>query len=729
MSVFDGELQIRKIRSKGAIGGVIFSAMTLDGHKKRFVVKADWRLVRSTRLFKEKHVWHVKGAVTEDSITWKDGTMNAERVIKAESLFFVKARNENLKRLLSESDDFKGISVVKAEKLIDFYGDELINIALQGDVQRLLPVVGHEIAERLISGLRDYEELSALQLLDQLGVAPHIGDSVIKIWGCDSYTKIKNDPYLLTAFMADINLVDAYAIDRLDMSTDSPERLIAYAKHVLFNAFESGNTCLPIADLEYRLKRTLPTPLSAKHAIAIAVERGEIVLFDQFAQVRSMAIVESSVAEIIHTRQSINHGESLGEKVEYALAQYEKANGITLTPEQANAVFQCCQNSMTLLTGGAGCGKTTVIKAISFVLEKLCQTSQVILMALAGKAAKRITEATGREAMTIASFMYHMEEDEIADDAVIIVDEASMVDILSLLKILKRFPKNGRIILTGDEEQLSPVGVGLGLHILVNTTLPCPRLTAVKRQSAESGIPSVAMGVRHYPILKMSIPFAEYKGKGFGVSFIECSEMELTQKTIDIYSDIGGDGTNNNVLMLSPVKHQYGGVDALNAKIHDSFVNGGALVLEQTDGSSITHHMLGRSLRVGDLVMYTKNDYTRDIRNGSVGKIIQQNQDVITVDFEGNIVDLSWSDLSNLEYAYALTVHKSQGSQYDRVVVVIKKSRNLDRHLIYTAITRAKHQVVFVGDFSQFELALTKSNALSRHTLLAQHIEHRKNTK
>ncbi|MCU8069390.1 ATP-dependent RecD-like DNA helicase [Shewanella sp. SM32] len=237
------------------------------------------------------------------------------------------------------------------------------------------------------------------------------------------------------------------------------------------------------------------------------------------------------------------------------------------------------------------------------------------------------------------------------------------------------------------------------------------------------------MGVRHYPILKMSIPFAEYKGKGFGVSFIECSEMELTQKTIDIYSDIGGDGTNNNVLMLSPVKHQYGGVDALNAKIHDSFVNGGALVLEQIDGSSITHHMLGRSLRVGDLVMYTKNDYTRDIRNGSVGKIIQQNQDVITVDFEGNIVDLSWSDLSNLEYAYALTVHKSQGSQYDRVVVVIKKSRNLDRHLIYTAITRAKHQVVFVGDFSQFELALTKSNALSRHTLLAQHIEHRKNTK
>lgn len=722
---FDGDVQIRKIRSKGSSGGIIFSAMTLDGMQKRFVVKADGRLVRSARLFKEKHVWRIKGVITESPVTWKDGTVSAERVIHAESLFFVKARHENLKRLLSESDDFKGISAVKAEKLIDFYGDELIKIALEGDVERLLPVVGREIAERIVSGLRDYEELSALQLLDELGVPPGIGDSVINIWGCDSYNKIKNNPYLLTAFMANIHLVDAYAIDRLGMPADSSERAIAYAKQVLFDAFDSGHTCLPTADLEYRLKRVLPAPLSAKGAIATAVAYGEITLFGSFAQVRSMTIVESSVAEIIHRRQSFQDGDTLHNSVERALTQYEQMTGLMLTPEQSDAVLQCCQNSLTLLTGGAGCGKTTVIEAICFVLEKLNKTSQVILMALAGKAAKRITEATGRDAMTVASFMYHMEEDAIADDAVIVVDESSMVDILSLLKILKRFPKHGRLIFTGDEEQLSPVGVGLGLHVLVHTHLPCPRLTSVKRQSEESGIPAVAMAVRNYPVSKKDIPFAEYDGKGGGVSFVECSESELTQKAIDIYSEIGGDGASSDVLILSPVKRQEGGVDALNAKIHDAFVSGETLVFEQADGSLITHQVLGRSLQVGDLVMYTKNDYTRDIRNGSVGTIVEQSGSEIIIDFEGNMVVFSWDDLSDLEFAYAMTVHKSQGSQYDRVVVVIKKSLNLDRHLLYTAITRAKHQVVFVGDLSQFKLALTKSNALSRHTLLAHHIDNR----
>ena len=643
--MFEGLLQIRKVRNRGPFGGVIFSAATLEANPKRYVVKANWKMARSPSLFKDRHIWRVKGAVKDETIIWKDGTTANERVIEAESLTFEKAKNENLVKLLAQSSDFKGISDLKAEKLVECFGDGLIQIAIEGDIERLLPVVGRNVAERIISGLREYEQLGTLQLLDELGVPPRVGESVLEIWKNNAYEQIKKNPYFLTAFMADMHMVDGYAIDRLGMALDSPQRLIAYTKEVLF--------------------------------------------------------------------KDLNH----------AIERYEKDSGIELTDEQTNAVFQCCKHSFTLLTGGAGCGKTTVIAVICSSLEALGYTSQVILLALAGKAAQRITEATGREAMTIAKFVLALEQEEISDDAVIIVDEASMVDILSLLKILKRFPKNGRIILTGDEEQLPPVGVGLGLHTLVNLPLPHPQLTAIQRQTKESGIPAVAMAIRRYPQAPSEINFAPYTGIQNGVSFIECEASELNKRALDIYQTLGGDGTSNEVVMVSPVKHQIGGVDALNLLVHDSLAKGESLSFSSSDFGYFNHTILGSALRIGELVMCTVNDYERDIRNGSIGKVLEQKGNEVIIDFTGRIVNLPASKLCSLDFAYALTVHKSQGSQFDRVVVIVKQSRNLDRHMLYTAITRAKKQVVLIGDRNAFINALSQSNALNRHTLLTHHFE------
>ncbi|MEH6711167.1 MAG: AAA family ATPase [Paraglaciecola polaris] len=722
MSIFEGNVQIRKIRKRGAFGGVIFSAVTLDEAPKRFVVKANWQVASSPSLFQEHHIWHVKGQLSTQTISWSDGTKATEKTITPESLRFVKASHGNLKRLLAESDDFKGISEVKAEKLVRFFGDELFQIARDRDIQRLLPIIGESLAERLVTGLQKYEELGALQLLDELGVPPNIGGSVINIWKEKAYSHIKKNPYFLTAFMADLNAVDAYAIDRLGMDEDCPERLIAYTKQVMFNAFPNGHTCLPISKLKYQLNRLLKSRDLAAKAIEVSVSNGELLIHDSIAQVKSMDIVESSIASIVKDLSQRKFNDGLSSQVVTAINEFERGVGFPLTEAQKDAVLQSCQNSLTLLTGGAGCGKTTVIEAICFALERLNQTSQIILMALSGKAAQRITEATGRDAMTIAAFMYNMDVDQINDDAVIIVDEASMVDVLSLLKILKRIPKRGRIILTGDQEQLPPVGIGLGLHLLVKLPLPNPHLNKVKRQSEESGIPSVANAIRCYADHPTLIPFTEFNGLGSGVSFIECSEHELQDKCIEVYRKLGGDGSNNDVLILSPVKHLVGGVANLNALIYDKFSKGVKLTFDHKEFGHFNHHILGRSLRVGELIMYKRNDYEKDIRNGSVGRVIGQKEDGIEVDFEGNVVTLTASDLKNLEHAYAMTVHKSQGSQYGRVIVAMRESGNLDRHLIYTAVTRAKYQVVFVGCQKVLYSALGRSNALKRHTFLSEHL-------
>lgn len=720
---FEGDLLIRKIRSKGGYGGIIFSAVTLDADKPiRYVVKASSHVARSPRLFKEHHTWRVTGEIETQKIKWKDGTEINEKVIIPELLSFIKSRNENLRSLLANSKEFMGISDVKAQKLVSFFGDELYQIARDENLERLDPILGKEVAQRLIKGLNEYEELAALQLLDELGVPPYVGDSVLKIWGKDAYSVVKKNPYLLIAFLADMKVLDEYSISRMGIAEDSEERLIGHVKNTLFNGFSSGNTCIPISDLRYRLKRSLEDADLAVKAIEIAIAKGEIELHDQLVQVKSMGIIESSVASIVR-HLSCNKIELGASDVLVQLDRFEDRVGFSLTDEQKNAVAECCQNSLTLLTGGAGCGKTTVIEAICSVLEGLGQTDQILTMALSGKAAKRITEATGRDSMTIAGFMYNMDADQIKDNAVIIVDEASMVDILSLLKILKRIPPNGRLILTGDPEQLPPVGVGLGLHILVGRDdISNPHLSVVKRQKDESGIPSIANAIRLYATEPTDIDFSPYQGKSSGVSFIECEDSAIQRKCLEIYEELGGDGGDDSPLVLSAVKHQIGGVSNLNALIHDSHSKGEKLVFKNHDLDSFTHNLNGRPLRIGDSVMYTRNDYDKDLRNGSVGRILSQAENMTIADFEGNEVELTTDNLADLEHAYAMTVHKSQGSQFDRVIVVIKETRNLDRHLIYTALTRAKHQVVFVGNKNAFYKGLNRSNANQRLTLLSMHL-------
>ena len=162
MGAYSGLLQIRKIRSKGKLGGVIFSANTLDDRPMRYVVKADWRIAPTPSMFKEGHIWSVQGEVETNTITWKDGTKAKENILVPIELRFTKASNENLKRVLAESKEFAGISQVKAEKLVSFFGDELYEIAANDEIERLLPILGKDVATRLINGLKEYQELNTL---------------------------------------------------------------------------------------------------------------------------------------------------------------------------------------------------------------------------------------------------------------------------------------------------------------------------------------------------------------------------------------------------------------------------------------------------------------------------------------------------------------------------------------------------------------------------------------
>lgn len=322
--------------------------------------------------------------------------------------------------------------------------------------------------------------------------------------------------------------------------------------------------------------------------------------------------------------------------------------------------------------------------------------------------------------MTIAGFMRNMSPEDLCDDAIIIVDESSIVDILSLLKILKRTPKRDRIILTGDQEQSSPVGIGLGAHLLLDLPLTTAHLSEIKRQYAESGIPEIAQVIRNFGNVEEFTPFASYTSKGSGVNFIKCDETSIENNIVNTYAELGGSGDNNNVLILSPSKHLISGVCNVNGLIHDKYLFGEEISFKHKEFAQFRPHVLNRTLRIGELIIYLRNDYDRDIGNESIGKLIKYD---FLADFKRNKVNLFLEDLQHIGYSYAMTVHKFQGNQFEKVIAVIKETRNLDLHLIYTALTRAKFQVIFIGNKNTLYKVLKVPKALSRNTLLCFHFE------
>lgn len=724
-SSFSGEVVIKTIRKVGtAFGGIIFTCRTTCPKNLRFVVKANHQIARLSKLYRVGHTWHVEGQVHEHIATWNNGEQRAEWQINAEKLCFVRATNENLVALLK---GIPGVGPSKAKSIVKKVGHQLFSIARNSDVDTLSKYCTESIAKRIVTDLQDYEALGAVQLLDECGIPAHITERALNIWGADTYDKISTNPYFLIPFEADIKLIDAIAISRFNFQLDSYERLDAYVKGALFDGFDKGHTCLRESNLKTKLTKQLGSTTLASTALSHAYSTGIAIKVGDLVQVGSMHIIESTIAENIFNLKSQRQTQISDSRLHYYIERYQEKVGFNLTSEQRNAVVIACQCPLMLLTGGAGCGKTTVLEAICFVLEHVGIVSKINLMALSGKAAQRITESTGREASTIAGFLYHQKTSSLDDKNVLIVDESSMVDTLSLNQILKKLTANGRIIFSGDEEQIPPVGVGLTLHKMVNMGLPQVNLSTVKRQDETSNIPKIANQIRNYPDYKNEICFSEFGGVAKGVSFIETPTKDIQSTAIDIYEKLGGNGSSNNIVILSPMRSSKVGVHEINHAIHEKFFNSKdeKLIFFDEHLGPVSAIVNMCPVCMGELFMSKRNDYSRNIRNGSVGKVIGYDSDeqTIRLDFNGNIVSFHISETPYLEHASAMTIHKSQGSQYKRVIVIVKDCNMMDRHLLYTAITRAEEQVVFIGSKDVFYKKLMISNASERLTLMQHYFE------
>jgi exodeoxyribonuclease V alpha subunit len=309
-------------------------------------------------------------------------------------------------------------------------------------------------------------------------------------------------------------------------------------------------------------------------------------------------------------------------------------------------------------------------------------------MALAGRAAKRMSESTGFPSMTIAKFLIDVRAErlEITSDSLVILDEASMLDLPTAYRILRVLPDGARLLLVGDPAQLAPIGFGLVFHKLVGLPeVPQTNLVEVHRQAASSGIPDVAKAVREHQIPH----FVPFMGRHAGVSFIECAP----DGTMDVLRRLKAAWRGDEWQYLCSVKGGRGGIHIVNSSFHAEACAGDPFVA---------------TIVAGEPVIHLVNDYERGLMNGTLGTVIEVLQDSsLAIEFEGIRHVLPADEARDrIELAYAISVHKAQGSQFARVAVVVGKSRNLDHALLYTALTRGVNQVVFVGDRSAFDAAV-----------------------
>jgi exodeoxyribonuclease V alpha subunit len=712
MSDLTVELRVTSIRSRGKSGGAIFAGIAVNGD--RFVAVCDHRLIPDPSLLDQGQIWSVAGSQSVREFIAENGFKIRETQISAITAQLVRPAGRNIIAWIAECPEVVGVGHVKARKLYERFGPSLITLIDNKEIPALAAVIKQVSAELLCQAFEKHEVASTLLWLDQIGMPRRIGASVLAFYKKQAQEKINANPYVLLSFEADWAKVDDLARNRMGITENDPRRLLAAIEEALYRGLNAGHTCLPRHEVKSRLSALLGTSELANQSLAEGLSGEQFFQVADYFQLNGSHLMESYIAQRLMeillgenaTGQKglFNQGRGDLSCLKKVIDTFELAHRITLSPEQRKATLTSVAANLSLILGGAGTGKTTVLKALYAAIDALAPGTKIIQLALAGLAAQRMTAATGRESMTIAGFLAKVDPDTLGFGTVIVVDEASMIDVILMYRLLRHLPEGIRLILVGDPSQLPPIGPGLVLHSLRGlSSIPQTELKTVMRQTAESGIPTVAAAIRDHK----APHWAQYGGNGdAGVSFLQCSHANMVETVKNVYAELGGDGSNFSVQILSVTNGDLAGVKNLNSILHEQYQCGAEPVFcfDQEYGVAAARSIHHVPINVGDLVMFTQNDYTLGLRNGSLGKIIaalpvaEAEDPCCVVEFDGIEFKLTARQMQSLVHSYSITVHKAQGSQFGRIIVPIKRTRLLDQSLIYTAVTRGVEQVVLVGD-------------------------------
>lgn len=595
---------------------------------------------------------------------------------------------------------FKGIGPKRAKALGDAFGPGLQDALLAMD-DGVISIIGEEPAINAAAAMDvRKDDAGFLAWLDQIGVNIPAWKAIriARAWGPQGIAAVQANPYLLLA-VSDWRTVDAVA-EALGVDSNDPRRDVAAIEAVLQGeqCLGAGSTRMHRADAMSAAGKLLARPL-ARGAISAAIASGAGVALGDDIQPPGTAHMEAECALKLSRLGPLTPslGVSCDDQVNALVAAYEATQPFPLTEAQREAIRMAHRHRLFVLGGYAGSGKTTVLRGVCETLEAIGRTTLIIT--LSGRAAKRAAEATGRRAITVARFLVEQEKSDLplGPETALIADEASMLGLVEMWRILRRLG-SASLILCGDPAQLAPVNPGIVFHHLVGDhDIRKVILDRVHRQDERTGIPALAEGVRHGQIA--SLP--GFSAAMPGVTFTSCDRASIAAETLRIGQVLRSAGVDrNDVQIIAPTNAE---IRAINHFFHAARVKAGA-----TLWPGLQH------VAEGEPVIWTENDHERGLTNGSLGRIQAILPDCVVATIDGQEHNLSHEDGAKLQLAYAISVHKAQGSQWPKVIVPLFRSRVVDRSLIYTALTRAQDQVIFMGDQKALDGAVARPPSAER---------------
>lgn len=635
----------------------------------------------------------------------------------------------------------EGIGKVTAKKIVEFFGEDTIKI-LDSNIEKLeeIPGIGKKRINTIMKSYLEQRVTKDIIIFFQsYGITVNMAMKIYKKFGVNCINIVKDNPYILTEYISGIGFRTADSIAKsLGIEKDSLFRIKSGVIYIINEFCAIGNTFIPMDRLRDKGMKLLEINSEKfDEGVYELIIDGKIKVevVDNIDAVYNMSYLylEMSVTRKIVELATTNY-DKLSLNVNEKINDFESKANIKLANSQKEAIEGAFFNGIEVITGGPGTGKTTIINCIVSIFESL--GLKVFMAAPTGRAAKRMAEATGREAKTIHRLLeigrYSEEEvDEIENETsaiecdVLIVDEASMVDISLMNALLKAMQVGTRLIIVGDVDQLPSVGPGNVLRdIIESDAVKVVRLNEIFRQGQESMIVQNA-----HLINEGKMPILNTKNSDFYLERAADSEVML-EKIIGLVKtrlpkfNVEWDSVRD-IQVLSPMRKGIMGIDNLNIQLQQ--------VLNPKSKDKDEVEIKDMIFRVGDKVMQIKNNYTlkwsknnsseegKGVFNGDVGYIteINEDEDKITVCFEDDkIVEYEESDLDEITLAYAVTIHKSQGSEFPVVIMPMFMGPPLlmNRNLLYTGITRAKKLVVLVGNSKVVEFMKDNNRSFERYS-------------
>ena len=638
----------------------------------------------------------------------------------------------------------KGVGSVTAQRIVAQFGEDTFDV-IESHPEWLTDIKGvtAKKAQEISDSFKSQFGVRSIMMFCRDFFGPATIMKIYKKWGSGAIDAINRNPYILCDQIHGIGFDSADKLAAsIGFARDSDFRIASGIKYMLsYNAVNHGHTYIPRDKLIKLASDTLEVPIerieaplasleASREVVTVTIKARRCTYLAEYYEAEKYTVMKLSLLDKLCEKSSIDN-------LEYMIRQVEAESGVQYAKLQRKAILAAINHGVMILTGGPGTGKTTIIRAVISIYERM--GFKIALAAPTGRAAKRMSEATQYEAKTVHRLLdmeylagektkFRRNEHNLLEEGVIIVDEASMVDTLLMASLLKAIKPGSRLMIIGDADQLPSVGAGNVLcDLLAADCFASVRLNEIFRQAQESRIVTNAHLINNGELPVLS----DKKGDFFYLA--RENEADIAPTIVDLCRNrlpkTYGVDFRESIQVITPSHKGVGGTEAMNAALQ--------AVLNYRDGKKREKKFRSFTFREGDKVMQIKNNYELEwerfhergtgIFNGDIGIIehIDYSAERMQINFDDRVCQYEFAKLEELEHAYAITIHKSQGSEYPIVIIPLYRTapQLLTRNLLYTAVTRAQKIVILVGSASIVQTMVENNRLTKRYTGLRYLLE------